>query len=180
MAEEAKANKKEEAVEKEKEDCSNNGEHSIPIQCTSLNENAELMKIIRRTDSIPDNTELPSVSVSDNSENNEEHSVTSGPRGLSLLVRECFGKPLDKSQQLSDWERRPLKPEQMYYAGMYMDIQLLFIYGVCLYIALDAFCLLEVYNCLKKKALAISPDFNTKPFLTSSVTGKAVFKFVIY
>ena len=116
MGEEAKANKK------EKEDCSNNGEHSIPIQCTSLNENAELMKITRRMDSIPDDTELPSVSVSDNSENNEEHSVPCGPRGLSLLVQECFGKPLDKSQQLSDWERRPLKPEQMYYAGMYTDI----------------------------------------------------------
>ena len=114
MAEEAKASS---TNKKKKEDCSSHEEHSIPIQCTSLNDNAELMKI-RRMDSIPDDTELPSISVSDNSENNEEHSVTSGPRGLSLLVRECFGKPLDKSQQLSDWERRPLKPEQMYYGGI--------------------------------------------------------------
>ena len=53
----------------------------------------------------------------------------------------------------------------------------IYLYGIRLCIALDAFCLLEVYECLKKKALAISPDFNTKPFLTSSVTGKAVFKF---
>ena len=47
------------------------------------------------------------------------------------------------------------------------------------FVALDAFCLLEVYEHLKKRAIAICPDFNTKPFLTSSVTGKAVFKFVV-
>ena len=47
------------------------------------------------------------------------------------------------------------------------------------FVALDAFCLLEVYEYLKKRAIAISPDFNTKSFLTSSVTGKAVFKFVV-
>ena len=137
-----------------------------------------MMEAIKRVDSIPDDTELPSVSISN--DDNEEHSVTSGPRGLGLLVQECFGKPLDKSQQLSDWERRPLKPEQIYYAGTFM-------YTYCcqyiivwyLPIALDAFCLLEVYEYLKKRALAISVDFNTKPFLTSSVVGKAVFKFVI-
>ena len=37
--------------------------------------------------------------------------------GLSLLVERCLGKPLDKSQQLSDWERRPLKETQVRYAG---------------------------------------------------------------
>lgn len=37
--------------------------------------------------------------------------------GLSLLVEKCLGKPLDKSQQLSDWERRPLKEKQVRYAG---------------------------------------------------------------
>ena len=37
--------------------------------------------------------------------------------GLSLLVERCLGKPLDKLQQLSDWERRPLKQTQVRYAG---------------------------------------------------------------
>ena len=37
--------------------------------------------------------------------------------GLSLLVKQCFGRPLDKSQQLSDWERRPLRQAQVDYAG---------------------------------------------------------------
>ena len=38
--------------------------------------------------------------------------------GLSALVAKCFGKTLDKSQQLSDWEKRPLYPEQVAYAGI--------------------------------------------------------------
>ncbi len=40
------------------------------------------------------------------------------PGGLALLVEKCFGKPLDKSQQLSDWEKRPLTHEQIIYAGI--------------------------------------------------------------
>ncbi|XP_059782125.1 exonuclease mut-7 homolog isoform X4 [Balaenoptera ricei] len=50
-----------------------------------------------------------------------------GPRGLSLLVRQVLGKPLDKMQQLSNWDRRPLGEGQLVYA------------------AADAYCLLEVY-----------------------------------
>ena len=38
-------------------------------------------------------------------------------RGLSALVMRYLGKPLDKSQQLSDWEKRPLRVEQVKYAG---------------------------------------------------------------
>ncbi|XP_073076830.1 exonuclease mut-7 homolog isoform X3 [Manis javanica] len=53
-----------------------------------------------------------------------------GPRGLSLLVQQVLGKPLDKTQQLSNWDRRPLSEEQLVYA------------------AADAYCLLEVYQAL--------------------------------
>jgi len=42
------------------------------------------------------------------------HAVLSG---LSGLVAKHLGKPLDKSYQLSDWERRPLWKEQITYAG---------------------------------------------------------------
>ena len=77
------------------------------------------MMITKQQDGIPDETELRSVAASSDDGNyNEKLSVTGGPKGLGLLVQECFGKPLDKSQQLSDWERRPLKPEQVYYAGI--------------------------------------------------------------
>ena len=39
-------------------------------------------------------------------------------RGLSELVKQCLGKPLDKAQQMSDWERRPLRDSQINYAGI--------------------------------------------------------------
>lgn len=47
---------------------------------------------------------------------------------LSNLVKLCLGKKLDKSNQFSNWQQRPLRPEQMSYA------------------ALDAFCLFEIYD----------------------------------
>ncbi|KAM9207587.1 exonuclease mut-7 homolog isoform 3-T6 [Dugong dugon] len=50
------------------------------------------------------------------------------PRGLSLLVQQVLGKPLDKAEQLSNWDLRPLREEQLIYA--------------------DAYCLLEVYRVL--------------------------------
>lgn len=37
--------------------------------------------------------------------------------GLSELVRLCFGKPLDKSEQISNWENRPLRHSQITYAS---------------------------------------------------------------
>lgn len=41
-------------------------------------------------------------------------------RGLSELVFLCLGMPLDKTYQLSDWERRPLSEEQLLYAGSFI------------------------------------------------------------
>jgi len=45
-----------------------------------------------------------------------QDSKTIKSRGLSELVRLCFGKPLDKSLQISDWRKRPLKPAQLIYS----------------------------------------------------------------
>ncbi|XP_050615797.1 exonuclease mut-7 homolog isoform X4 [Macaca thibetana thibetana] len=53
-----------------------------------------------------------------------------GLRGLSLLVQQVLGTALDKTQQLSNWDRRPLCEEQLIYA------------------AADAYCLLEVHKAL--------------------------------
>ena len=114
MAEETKARKE------GKEDSFAKDDGSIPFHSPSFNSNAEIVNTTRQQDSISDEMELPSVpALSDDGDNNQELSATSGPKGLGLLVQECFGKPLNKTQQLSDWERRPLKPEQIYYAGIY-------------------------------------------------------------
>ena len=58
-----------------------------------------------------------------------------GRGGLNALVHKYMGKPLDKSQQISNWERRPLKPEQVKYAGMVCVCPtwagIVCMYGVC-------------------------------------------------
>lgn len=61
---------------------------------------------------------------------------------LSALVELCLGKPLDKSNQLSNWGSRPLRKEQLMYA------------------ALDAYCLLEVYDVLSTRLTELGVDIN--------------------
>uniref|UniRef100_A0ACB8F0A7 Uncharacterized protein n=1 Tax=Sphaerodactylus townsendi TaxID=933632 RepID=A0ACB8F0A7_9SAUR len=66
-------------------------------------------------------------------------------KGLSLLVQHVLGKPLDKTEQLSNWEKRPLHERQILYA------------------ALDAYCLLEVFTKLQNDLadFGLSPDILT-------------------
>ena len=60
-------------------------------------------------------------------------------RGLSNLVESVLGRPLDKSMQTSDWQRRPLTRGQVQYAAM------------------DAFCLVAVYQQFKERNPGLLP-----------------------
>ncbi|NWV78561.1 MUT7 Exonuclease, partial [Dasyornis broadbenti] len=82
--------------------------------------------------------------------NHKERGVRQPEKGLSLLVHHVLGKPLDKTEQLSNWEKRPLREEQILYA------------------ASDAYCLLEIYErlCKDPESFGLGSD------LTASLVGK--------
>lgn len=60
---------------------------------------------------------------------------------LSCLVQSCFGLPLEKSEQCSNWELRPLRKTQILYA------------------ALDAHVLIQIYEYLQKLCLEQKINF---------------------
>ncbi|NXN25152.1 MUT7 Exonuclease, partial [Nycticryphes semicollaris] len=84
----------------------------------------------------------------------EDRGFRQPEKGLSLLVQHVLGKPLDKTEQLSNWEKRPLREEQILYA------------------ASDAYCLLEIYEklCKDPSSFGLSSD------LTESLVGKPSLK----
>lgn len=67
--------------------------------------------------------------------------VDGAGNSLTSLVQACFGLPLEKSEQCSNWELRPLRDTQIQYA------------------ALDAHVLIEIYYFLQKKCLEQQIDF---------------------
>eukprot|EP00794_Sanderia_malayensis_P005049 gene5049-5707_t len=74
-------------------------------------------------------------------------------RGLSQLVKQCLGKPLDKTYQVSNWEQRPLSGDQLKYA------------------ALDALCLIKIYDIFEDLAAEfhINVEMNEKDWIESNV-----------
>ncbi|KAK3286991.1 hypothetical protein CYMTET_5483 [Cymbomonas tetramitiformis] len=72
------------------------------------------------------------------------------PQGLSGLAELCLGMPLDKNVRMSNWEQRPLQAAQIRYA------------------ALDAVCLLPIYDDL----LARSPPRGAK-YVPYTYTGNS-------
>lgn len=94
------------------------------------------------------NFEFPFAGDSESSTNSES---------LNRLIELTLGEKLDKSDQFSNWERRPLRKSQIIYAGILQDhweiesYDFLAIYKPFVS-ALDAYCLLEIYEVLRNRA----------------------------
>ena len=89
-------------------------------------------------------------------------SIQETHKGLSGLVKLLLGLPLDKKEQFSDWQRRPLRRSQLIYAGILKSCYkhlLVDTFSIFHRIALDAFCLLEVYDFLQKRSQFLQIDW---------------------
>ena len=87
------------------------GSNSLPIHPL-------LAEYSRSREQLPPVPESPVSAEGDDSPSPVVTGWKKPASGLSSLAERYLGKPLDKSQQLSDWERRPLREEQMRYAGI--------------------------------------------------------------
>lgn len=78
----------------------------------------------------------------------------SAEKGLSLMIRQVLGRPLDKTEQMSNWEKRPLRISQIRYA------------------VADAYCLLDVYSILSSNPahFGLPADLSS---VSSSQSGKS-------
>ncbi|XP_023228228.1 exonuclease mut-7 homolog [Centruroides sculpturatus] len=82
-----------------------------------------------------------------------ENTLYSDHKGLSGLSEIILGKPLSKEECTSNWENRPLRKSQVIYA------------------ALDAYCLLEIYESIHNKVHLCGLDFDqiVRDFLSQKV-----------
>ncbi|KAG4074788.1 hypothetical protein HA402_006427 [Bradysia odoriphaga] len=89
-----------------------------------------------------------------------ELSEETGGTSLNNLVQLCLGRKLDKSNQFSNWEKRPLRQDQLTYA------------------ALDAYCLIEIHDVIEREFNRIEIDFNEfiNTFLTERKSTRIVLK----
>ncbi|KAG9472564.1 hypothetical protein GDO78_018843 [Eleutherodactylus coqui] len=118
------------------------------LELRSVVDLCEVHKQIQRNLNRP---RAPSAPVEVLADASGDDCIQQPEKGLSLLVKDVLGKPLDKTDQLSNWDRRPLREDQVIYA------------------AADAYCLLDVFE-----TLCHAPDeFGLKPNFYEVAKGQA-------